>query len=96
MEDCTIKRDGEEFTLTVDEDRKTVTVTDQYGKVGTITPGNGRFRVLVGNTSTGPTNIETAVSAAIGLLVKQRVAPPTDDQLFADMVDYVKKECNND
>ena len=96
MENCTIKREGEKFTVTVDADRKTVTVTDQYGKVGTITPGNGRLRVLVGNSSTGPTSIEAAINSAIGLLIKQRIAPPTDDQLFADMVNYVKKECNDD
>ena len=69
--------------------------TDQYGKVGTITPGDGRLRVSVGNTSTGPTSVEAAVNSAIGLLIEQRIAPPTDDQLFAHMVDYVKKECND-
>ena len=93
MDDCTITRDGEQFVVAVHADRKTVTITDQYGKVGTITPSNGRLHVIVGSTSSGPTNIDDAISLVIRLLKEQRIAPPTDAQLFADMVDYVKKCC---
>ena len=92
LEGCTVTRDGEKFELAVDADSKTVTVTDQYGKVGTIAPsGGGLLSVTVGTTSGGARTMDEAISIAARLLKEQRIAPPTDDQIFADMVEYVKK-----
>ena len=80
MQDCTITRDGEKFALAVDTDSQAVTVTDQYGKVGTIAPrGGGLLRVTVGTTNSGASTMDEAVSVAARFLKEQRIVPPTDD-----------------
>ena len=47
--------------------------------------------MTVGTTSGGARTMDEAVNIAARLLKEQRIAPPTDDQVFADMVEYVKK-----
>ena len=83
MDDCTITRDGEQFVVAVDADRNTVTITDQYGKVGTITPSGGTLHVVVGGTSS------SVVRQTDGALFSARLARVTlarmSDAFFVQM-----------
>ena len=86
MDDCTITRDGEQFVVAVDADRNTVTITDQYGKVGTITPSGGTLgrpgggpvargehgRQVVGGERSGLTTAAIAGVGAAGVVANGR------------------------
>ena len=95
--DCKITLDGEDFTLTLNEDEQSATLTDDYGEVVTIAPNEGKGTLQAtgdGITSTSNNSMEEAVNEAVRLLRLRRTQLPTDAELFALMVAYVKEHCD--
>ena len=87
----TLERDGETFIVAVVPERGVATVSGLLGGVATISPGAGRFDVRLPNgwggwRDTMPEAVEYAV-----LLCFEVREQPTLDEVFSEMVDYVRQ-----
>ena len=88
----TLEREGETFVVAVVPERGVATVTGLLGGVATISPGAGRFDVRLPNGWGGwRDTMPEAVEYAVLLCFEVRVQP-TLDQVFNDMVDYVRQD----
>ena len=92
---CNIKRGNEEFEVSVSEDSKNATVTDELSTKVTISFDSGNLSVRLPNGWGGWTSsMPAAVDYAVNLCRESR-GQITRDSAFQEMVDYVKN-CKDD
>ena len=90
MQQCKIKREGEQFVLQVSEDKKKTTVTDERGTEVTITWSSGNYDVRLPNGwGSWATTMEAAVERAVRLCIEAR-SQRTADEAVKEMVSYVE------
>ena len=90
MQQCKIKREGEQFVVQVSEDKKATTVTDGRGTEVTITWSSGNYNVRLPNGwGSWATTMDEAVARAVSLCIEAR-SQRTADEAVKEMVSYVK------
>ena len=90
MQQCKIKREGEQFVVQVSEDEKATTVTDERGTEVTITWDSGNYNVRLSNGwGSWSKTMDGAVEHAVRLCIEAR-SQRTADEAVKEMVSYVK------
>ena len=101
MLECKIKREGEQFTVALSDDKKSLTVTDERDVSVTITYRNAStgdtfaVRLPDGSGYQAGSDVNTAVNAAIRWLRKlEEQDRMTAEQAYQEMFDFVES-CQN-